>query len=381
LVAAGIGLPLVVLAAQPCTSNDDCSGTDACIGGGCVPPVSSPDDYAVQAASRWSSYVWTIQFPALFDPPEECCFDYTGDGVPDDQFGAMLALAAPFFGADPAAAVQQGIEDGALVKIFDWRELAPDLLAGDVQLSVFDGEWNDAIPFDDRRAGLGHTMLARTSFGPYGAIDQLNSGSVDAGLVEVTGNGFSLVQPFIFGGDLAPVRLRDPRLQGRVVYDDAPGAQCWGLCTVDEDRGPGHTPQIVGGAKLGGVIPAEEFLEYMDTFFRGCACAGVNPNLPVIVWQVNPGPGVFEVECTDNTGDPSQCPPDDLCAQLDTICDFIPIIATTLDIDHDGDGVNESYSIGLRLGFSGNSIDGVSDFLFGDGFESGDTSEWSNVMP
>ena len=176
LLAVVLGFPVLLLAAQPCTSDDDCYGFDACIGGACVPPVPDPDAYAVQAASRWSSYVRTVQFPALFDPVEQCCFDYTGDGVPDDQFGVMLALVVSFFGGDPAGAVQQTIEEGELVKVVDWRELAPDLAAGDVQLAVFDGGWNDAIPFADRRAGLGHTMLLRESFGPYGAIDQLNAG-------------------------------------------------------------------------------------------------------------------------------------------------------------------------------------------------------------
>ena len=129
------------------------------------------------------------------------------------------------------------------------------------------------------------------------------------------------------------------------------------------------------------MIPAEDILVYMDAFYRSCACAGVDPTQPVIVWQENVGAGVFEVSCTDNTGDPSQCPPDDPCADLDTVCGVLPVLATALDIDHNDNGVNESYSAGLRLGFSGNSIDGVAGLLFADGFESGDTSEWSTTVP
>ena len=370
--------------AELCNGDGDCSGSDACVGGACVAAVPDLDQYLTEAQSRWSSFVWAVQFPALFEPtPELCCFDYTGDGVPDDALGNIVALSVSLDGGDPNGDLQQAIEDGALVKVFDWRELAPDLAAGDVQVSVFDGELSGAMTFDDRKAGLGHVLLSRSSFGSHGAIDQLNGGSVSSGLVDVTGNGFELELPFMslmLGGQTTSVRLLDPRLRGPVAYDNSPGAPCQGLCTVDDDRGPGHTPQIVGGAWLGGVIPIADFLEHMDAFYRKCDCAGIDPDQPVIVWGENAGNMTFDVSCTANIGDPLLCDPADPCSELNMVCSFMGLLPQTLDVDYDRSGINESYSVGLRIAWSGTTLDGLTG-LFVDGFESGNTSAWTNAVP
>ena len=374
--------PLVGQAAQLCTNNNDCSGSDACIGGACVPPVPDPFAYPTEAMTRWSSYVWAVQFPSLFEPvPEECCFDYTGDGNPDDAFGAILGSMVPLavFSVDPGVMVEQVLENGTLVKVFDWRELAPDLVSGDVQLSVFDGEWTDSTIHGDRIVGNGRVAFRRESFGPYGAFDQLNAGTVTAGLVEVTGNQFTLTLPWMTGG-LVTVHLQEPRLEAPVTYGESLLDGCLGLCTLDEDRGGGHTPQIVGGAKLGGIVTADEMLTHMDTLYRQCGCAGVDPTMPVLVWQENTGTSSFEISCTSNTGDPSSCDPADPCADLDMTCSFIPLIGNTLDVDLDGTGIPDGWSIGLRLGFSGTTLDPIQ-VLFQNGFESGDTDAWSSSVP
>jgi len=370
--------PLVVDAAELCDSNADCASPDECIGGACVPPVPDPNAYVTDAMTRWSSNVWAVQFPALFEPdPELCCFDYTGDGVPDDAFGGILGLMI-VLGEDPVGSVDSALENGELVKVFDWRELAPDLASGDVQLSVFDGLWTDSTAHADRILGLGHTAFRRSSFGSYGALDQLNAGTVTTELVEVAGNHFTLTLPeFFLGGDMASVHLLEPRLEAPVSYGEPLRDACLGLCSVDEDRGAGHTPQIVGGGKLGGVITADEILTHLDAFYRQCACAGIDPNMPVIEWEANTGTGTFDISCTSNTGDPSLCDPDDTCSDLDMICSTMPLLTNTLDVDLDGDGIRESWSIGLRLGFAGTTLDPMPE-LFADGFESGDTSAWSN---
>jgi len=369
-------------AAEHCVTNADCTGDDACIGGACVPPVPDPDAYTTEAMTRWSSYVWAVQFPALFEPTAElCCFDYTGDAIPDDQFGALLNSMGSLIGIDPQDMVDTALQNGELVKVFDWRELDPALAAGDVQLSVFDGLWTDPTLHPDRVAGLGHTTFRRASFGPYGALDQLNSGAVTSGLVETTGNHFTLTLPSIFAvGGMMPTRLYEPRLEAPVAYETPMLDIGPGLSTVDEDRGASHTPQIVGGAKLGGVLPADEVFTSMDAFYRQCACAGIDPTLPVLQWEENLVSGNFEISCTSNTGNPSACDPGDPCSDLDTTCGFIGIIPTTLDVDLNVNGIEESWSVGLRLGFAGTTLDELIE-LFADGFESGGTDPWTTVVP
>ncbi len=367
-------------AADLCEDNDDCTSPDECIGGACVPPVPDPDAYITEAMSRWSSYAWAVQLPSLFEPDSErCCFDYTGDGVADDGFGLLVSSMVPLLNTDPQALVNTALVDGELVKVFDWRELAPDLVSGDVQLSIFDGQWTDPAIHSYRILGLGHTAFRRTSFGPFGALDQLNDGGLNSGLVEVTGNQVTLMLPWFFVGDeLATLHLLEARMEAPVSYGEPLRDSCLGLCSVDEDRGAGHTPQIVGGGKLGGVITADEILTYMDNFYRQCACAGVDPGSPVLEWEENGTTMMFESSCSANTGNPSLCDPDDPCSDLTTVCGLlINVFGSSLDVDQDGTGINDAWSIGLRLAFAGTTLDPIQD-IFADGFESGYTGTWSN---
>lgn len=370
-------LPIAVDAAERCETTADCTSPNECIGGACVPPVPDPDAYVTEAITRWSSYVWTVQLPSLFEPdPERCCFDYTGDGAADDAFGVLLSSVGPMINTDFQGLVNTAIVDGELVKVFDWRELTPDLISGDVQLSIFDGQWTDPAIHSDRILGHGHTAFRRTSFGPFGALDQLNDGGATSGLVEVTGNQVTLMLPWFFAGDeLATLHLLEARLEAPVSYGEPLRDTCLGLCTVDEDRGPSHAPQIVGGGKLGGVITADEILTHMDNFYRQCACAGITDD-PVLEWGENETTLMFEISCTSNTGNPALCDPDDPCSDLDLVCGLIGVFGGTLDVDQDGTGIADAWSIGLRLGFAGTTLDRMPE-LFADGFESGDVIAWS----
>ncbi len=145
---------------------------------------------------------------------------------------------------------------------------------------------------------------------------------------------------------------------------------------MDEDRGSAHIPQIVGGAKFGGIIQVAELLEYMDDFYRTCECAGVDSGFQVISWEENPTTLTLHVSCTDNIGNPANCDPDDPCSELGTTCAVIPVMGNILDVDFDNNGINESFSLGLRLGFAGTTLDRFPE-LFADGFESSGTHAWS----
>lgn len=376
--------PLSVEAAQSCDDNGDCTSPDVCISGACVPPVLDPDAYVTEAMTRWSSYVWVVQFPALFEPdPEVCCFDFTGDGHPDDGYGVLVGLMkSGGFGFEPVLLMVSAIENGETVKVFDWRELAADLATGDVQVSIFDGQWTDSTSHQDRILGLGHTAFQRLSFGPYGAYDQLNTGIVTSGFVDIGGDQITLDLPWPWPvTGLVPLQLQESKLEAFVSYGELQRDACLGLCSVDEDRGTGHDPQIVGGARLGGVIRAEEILTRMDDFYRECSCAAPPGTTLSIEWQENIVNQAFEIHCPVEPLAPDDfgyaCLDGDPCGDMHTACDFLPILGPTLDVDLDGTGINESWSIGLRIGFAGTTLDPIPE-LFADGFEYGDTSAWDS---
>ena len=114
--------------------------------------------------------------------------------------------------------------------------------------------------------------------------------------------------------------------------------------------------------------------------YRQRGCAGVDPGSPVLTWEENTHTGAFDVSCTANVGDPSGCDSTDPRSELSTSCSFIPLFSNTFDVDQNSNGVMDGWSIGLRLGFSGTTLDPIS-VLFCDNFESGDTSKWSSSVP
>jgi hypothetical protein len=354
--------------AQLCSADHECTGEDACIAGRCVPPVPDPAAYADQTGQRQASYWRTIQLPALFEPAEECCFDYTGDGTPDDGWGNLLALTASMGTADPQGAMDLAVQEGRLVKLVDWRALPAGLADGEVQLSVFDGRWEAGLTYPDMQPGTGSAYLELASFGSHGALDQFNTATLAGGVV--TGTGSSIRMDIDSGNGLQmDLDLQDPRVELPLAGSPGP---CAGVCTVDETR-PGSVPELVGGGRVGGLILVEQYMSELDAAFRTCGCAGIDPGQPVFTWAPDPGLGRYDISCTDNTGTPGSC--SNFCTSLTQLCMYFGLLAVTADVDTLGDGVKDAWSVGLRVGLSGVEVAGLSE-VFADGFESGDPSAW-----
>lgn len=362
--------------AELCSIDIDCSGEDACIAGRCVSPVPDPAVYTEEAALREAGYIRRLQIPSLFDPAEECCFDYTGDASVDDVWGAIMASWAPISSSDAQATIDAQLASGELIGVIDWLQLPSGLVDGEAWFSVFGGVLPDGVNVSDLVAGTGSVLLDIASFGAFGALDQFNLADLSAGTLTGSGNQMSLPEfptPF---GNLDTV-LHQPRVTAPLTQS-APA--CDGICTVDETR-PGSIPETVGGGKLGGLIRFDEYMASLDHLYRSCTCAGVNPTQYVFTWEIDHELSTYQVACTTpNEWDSSQCP-DSPCSGLNQTCDFISLFTQTLDIDMNTDGINDAWSVGLRFSLSGTSIAGLHDPLpsaiFLDGFESGDIAAWS----
>lgn len=359
-------------AAQLCTDDNQCSGDDACIAGRCISPVPDRLAYTESAMLRDAGYIRGLQFPALFDPSEECCFDLDGDGSIDDAWGAVLALTQSFDPTfDPQGSVDIALADGQLIRIIDWRQLPSGLVDGEVEFSVFGGVLADGVTVTDMAAGLGSALLDVTTFGSHGALDQFNLASISSGILEGEGNQLNLPVFATTNGSL-DITLRRPVIEAPLVESPA---GCSGVCTVDEDR-PGSTPSNVWGGKMGGLILLDDYMASLDQIYRTCSCAGVDPTQPVFTWGANAGNGTYDISCTDpGSWDSTQCPTAP-CSGLNQICSFTTLISTTADIDSDGDSINDAWSVGLRFSVSGTTIVGLHGLFFDD-FESGDTAAWS----
>lgn len=334
----------------PCEPDDGrCAPPSACIGGGCVDPVDDPGAYAAQAALRPSSYWWMVQLPADFDPPESCCFDFTGDGNPDNAYGALVSMFSIIYGDEAVSQelLDAAIEDGTLMRVVDWLELPADGGDGPVRFSIFDAA--SAQPFSERAAGNGEFRLLPSSFGEYGAHDQFNWGDRTGGQVQAGPSSLTLLLPELLTQTLVPMTIVDAIVT--VPVDE----QSNGVHSIDESR-PGETPELAGGGMLGGVITGESLISFMDDRLGACDCAGFEG----LEYYLDSDAGTFILNCTGDI-DPLGCGPEDepYCEDLSIICSTISILPNVFDVDRDADSINESLSIGLRFAWTGATIDGL----------------------
>lgn len=302
------------------------------------------------------SYVGRLQSPALYEPPETCCFDLDGDAIVDDAFGSMLGLLATF-GGNWQAVVDQGIEDGSLVLLLRWDGLPVALGDGPVGFRSVAGVFQPVLPpLADRLAGLGAAVFDADSAGqPFAGL--LSGGN----LVAMDG---TLRIPGLFSADDGPlaVEVEIDIIEGGLALD-APG--CSGICSEDETSP--DVPPVRGGLRLGGALHADNYFGALDARYRQCACAGIDPDRPVI--EFGEGASAYEVSCSGNTGTPGDCVDDDFCAALGTFCGTVGISANLLDLDRNDNGIQDAFSLGLRVSLSGVTVTGDTTGIFGDGFE------------
>lgn len=302
------------------------------------------------------SYVGRLQAPALYEPPETCCFDLDGDTTVDDAFGNLLGLLATLAGADWQAAVDEGIEDGSLVLLLRWDQLPAALGDGPVDFRATSGSFQPLLPpLADRLAGLGTAVFDPDSAGqPF--VGMLSGGNLAAmdGTLRIPG----LVSA---DGPLA-VDVEIDVIEGGLALDP-PG--CSGVCSEDEASAGG--PAVRGGLRLGGALHADNYFGALDARYRQCSCAGIDPGQPVI--SFGEGASQYQASCTGNTGTPGDCVEDDFCAALATFCSTIGVTANLLDLDRNNNGIEDAFSLGLRISLSGVTVSGDTTAIFNDGFE------------
>jgi hypothetical protein len=330
-----------------------------------VAPVSDLQDYVTAASARCTAWVWTIQLPAFFPGDDRCCFDFDGNGVPDDAYGSVLELMGTMQGGiwSPEDMLQDSIMSFSQLLVLDWVVL-PQTGDGDVRISVFTGAPNaDGSPGtadpDQWKNGLGTVYLDPAAFGTHGALWQVNQAQVVDHVVAGAGGPLRLWLPGLFGDGLQPTDLYDVRLQVTLPADP-PG--CRGAFSEDTlvavDGGGDY---VAGGMMLGGLIRFEDAMSSLDGALRTCACAGVDPDEPVVVWEVTPERLTATCNEANFPGDGSTCTEldDPICASAQERCNYMNILPQLFDVDLDGDGVDEAMSVGLRLGFSGVALGGL----------------------
>lgn len=302
------------------------------------------------------SYMWGVQFPSLIAPETTCCFDYNGDGINDDGLGAALALMSELNGNNYQQITDRIFLNNEVVKAFHWHRLNLDQNNLNFSFQITDATINNPeVSFMQRY---------------YGYADL----TIDTTLTDNTFNGLLINQKVIattpvltdflrmegpFGDDA--LTLYDVKFEADLVENEG---LCQGVCTIQELK----DQAVVGSGKLGAVLPASEVFSAMNEQYRFCGCAGVNPSQNLLAWEANDFAGSLIASCQQDI-DVSSCSQADYCSTLDHVCGYAPVLGLALDLDTDKDGINDAFSVGLRLGVSGIDELELLDLIFENGFE------------
>ncbi len=307
------------------------------------------------ASSQNISYVWGMHFPALIDPTEVCCFDYDNDGTLDDGLGDFLVTLQAQSTSNFQDGINQGILDNSIVKAFDWQDL--DVLQTNQSFSFqfLDAQINNPnITLQQRMDGLAELLI------PTGQVDNLFTANHNLGILNATANQVSGLLNLQFDAQqgLVPLTLNTVKLNATLIEN--PIGKEEGIYTENLTA---TNPTIIGGMKIGGILPSDEFLGVLDTQYRTCTCAGVDPTQPLITTTIFFG--TLIVSCAQSGLTPENCTAGSFCASVNDFCSNAIGIGSTFDIDENNDGVNDAYSVALRYGVSATS-DGI---IYSDGFE------------
>ncbi len=301
------------------------------------------------------SYVWGMHFPALTDPSEVCCFDYDNDGTLDDGLGDFLITLQAQSTSNFQDGINQGILNNSIVKVFDWQNFDIFQTNQSFTFQYLDAQINNpSLTLQQRMDGFAEVSI------PSGQNNNFFNATNNLGVVTATASQVSGLLNLQFDSQQGLVPLTINTVKVNTTLTQNPVGKEQGIYTEDMSA---TNPTVVGGMKIGGILPSDEFLGVLDSQYRTCSCAGVDPNQPLIATSIFFG--TILVSCVQTGLTPENCVAGSFCSSVNDFCNNAVGIGTTFDIDENNDGINDAYSVALRYGVSATS-DGI---IYSDGFE------------
>lgn len=310
------------------------------------------------------SYIWANQYPALADPAIDCCYDFDGDMLLDNQNGAIMAALQSLLTTDFQLATDDLIINNSYVRVWRWDQLPVD--NGPVTLSILEADVsNPAASLQDRIDGLTQVNINPATTSTFtgtmsnGQIDLFSNSSQSLFLIPSTFGNTSTRGEVI---SVLMLPLNEARIRGTITQDTG---GCQGVCGETQ---AGTDPSLLGAIEISGLIYFADEMDALNAIAAECTCAGIDPNIPLLDYMEDDQS--LNISCNYTELDQSMCGGEiPFCQNIENSCSFAAILNTYYDQDTNNNGVNDSKSMGGLLGLSGATVTGVQDLIFFDDFE------------
>lgn len=288
-----------------------------------------------------------------------CCFDYDGNGVPDNGLGQILADLGPTLGLDVNATIATSIADGTIAIVLEHDGLTSTAAGTKFAMNFLLADPSDAANPAPVAAGANKYLINPASF-DAGVWPQARTenAEIQAGDKLVAGPGRIVLRLELLGITLDLI-ISKARIEG--VLD---------LANTDlMTKGVAIKP----GGKLGGVIRLADLFGAVNTFAETkCGCLGYTAGAtrgPLVQFDpADPAMAMCDAGYTVGTCDEND-EVQDICRTLvDQACGYFATISLAADVRADGTsclvGANpppcDAVSIGAEIGAYGAIIEGVS---------------------
>jgi hypothetical protein len=378
----------VVCNVDPTCTDDPtlCIDGTVCVNGTCVEEGVPIDEYV--PSDTWA-YVNRLQLGGQIPNGQSfteeqvsageagtvCCYDVDGDGFVDNGLGTIASLAGSLLGGgDLDETIAGALEDGTIVLLAEYRDGAEAFIASDpaARLHFFIGSTdsdNDGEPngtYDDWSTGAGTFVVEPLAYN-LGSLIQFNRGTYDSATGEFVSPGERFLLSLPLDSLLPGIGTVDLTIQGARLEATLDTDAITDTVQLDIDG------EEYGGARLGGYIALDDLFGTLDRVVEGCDCAvgSSNGEAPSICYgddaaDANACEDIttrYKVACTDRSYDTTACDPeaDSICVEfLNTICGVGATALSSIplaDFDTDGNGVDDSVTVGIWLTMNAATID------------------------